>query len=371
MPKRVLIAPDSFKGSATARQVAEAIARGWARVRPTDEIVLRPMADGGEGTMDAVALAVPGSAARHLSVEGPDGRSVDTSWLLLPPRGDDVGPTGVVELAATSGLTLLDGPRPLDAHTVGFGQAIAAAIDDGVTRLLLALGGSASTDGGAGMLIALGARLLDAEGASIPRGNRGLERLMQVDLEGLRRLPLHGATVLGDVTNPLLGELGAAAVFGPQKGASQRQVRRMDDSLARYAALLPADPAAPGAGAAGGTGFGLLAWGASMASGADTVAMLLNIPRLMREADVLITGEGRFDAQTSAGKAPGYLLALAQQAGVQPLLVAGAIQSSPDGFAAAVALADLASGSRRAIATPLPYLEQAAVHLAARSTRGA
>ena len=268
---RVVIAPDSFKGTASAADAASALAAGWRSVRPADDLVLRPMADGGEGTLDAFESAVPGARRMPVTVRGPVSAAVETHWLLLPDG------TGVVELAATSGITLLDPLEPLDAHTAGFGEAIAAALDHGVERLLLGLGGSASSDGGMGALAVLGGRFLDAARRPVRLGNRGLGTLARVDLSGLRPLPHGGAIILGDVTNPLLGELGAAAVFGPQKGADAATVEVLESNLARLARLVPsggrvasearvsrsADLATtPGAGAAGGTGFGLLAWGA-------------------------------------------------------------------------------------------------------------
>ncbi len=181
----VVFAPDSFKGSATAAEVASALATGWSSVRPGDRVVLAPMADGGEGTLDAFEVAVPGSTRRPVRVTGPDGAPRDASWLLLPDG------TAVVELAETSGIGLMPSLAPFDAQTTGFGQAIAAALDAGATGLLLAIGGSASTDGGAGMLTALGARLLDAAGGAVVPGNRGLASLDRVEL-GLRALPREG-----------------------------------------------------------------------------------------------------------------------------------------------------------------------------------
>jgi glycerate kinase len=253
---RVVIAPDSFKGTLAAPAVAAALAAGWGSVRPADAVTAVPMADGGEGTLDALAAAVPGAERVPVVVPGPDDRPVDTAWLRLPDG------TGVVELAATSGLTLLDRLRPRTAHTRGFGEAVRAALVAGAPRLLLAIGGSASTDGGAGLLRALGARLLDADGAEVPDGGAGLLHLAAVDRAALLPPPPGGVRVLTDVVNPLLGPTGAAAVYGPQKGATPDDVAVLEAGLARLAALLPAEPASPGAGAAGGTGFGLLAWGA-------------------------------------------------------------------------------------------------------------
>ncbi|MFF2389649.1 glycerate kinase [Agromyces sp. NPDC058104] len=362
---RVVIAPDSFKGTATAADAAGAIARGWSSVRPGDELVLRPMADGGEGTMDAFEAALPGATRIPVTVSGPRGEPVAAHWLLLPGEPS----TGVVELAATSGITLLDPLAPLDAHTRGFGEAIAAALDHGVGRLLLALGGSASTDGGAGALAALGAELLDEAGRPVPAGGRGLARLAEARLEGLRRPPSAGARLLVDVTNPLLGPSGAASVFGPQKGASGAEVAELDAGLARLAALLPAiDPGVPGAGAAGGTGYGLLAWGATIAPGARTVAETIGLPAAVRGAALVITGEGRFDGQSAAGKVPSEVVRLATAADAAAALVAGAVVADPEraGFAASTSLTELAGSGAGAVAEPLRWLERAGAELAAR-----
>lgn len=362
---RVILAPDSFKGSATATEAASALAEGWASVRPDDTLRLMPMADGGEGTLDAFEAAVPGARRLPVTVTGPADRAVEASWLLLPATDAAPAGTGVVELACTSGLTLLDGLRPLDAHTVGFGQAIAAALDHGVSRLLLALGGSSSTDGGAGALAALGARFLDAHGDAIPLGGAGLGVLAVADLVGLRAVPVGGALVLSDVTNPLLGPLGAASVFGAQKGADAAQRSALEAGLARLAGLLPAEVSAPGAGAAGGTGFGLLAWGAEMAPGSAAVGEALGLPAAVVGADVVVTGEGRFDAQSAAGKVPAYVAALARAAGARAMLVAGGIEAPTDGFVAARSLIEVAGGLDAALNAPLRWLREAGALLAA------
>jgi glycerate kinase len=364
---RIVFAPDSFKGSATAHSVARALAGGWASVRPLDEQVLLPLADGGEGTIDAFADAVPGSRRMPVRVMGPDSAVVDAEWLLLP------GGTGLVELANTSGLTLLGRLRPVDAHTRGFGQAVRAALDHGVTRLVLAIGGSASTDGGAGALVELGARLLDAEGSPIADGNRGLHTLATLDLSELRPPPPGGVAVLCDVTNPLLGARGSARVFGPQKGAtSTGLVDELERGLAILAAALPAVNAeAPGAGAAGGAGFGLVAWGAELVSGSDEVARLSNLDAAVAAADVVITGEGGFDDQSAEGKVPARVLAAARAASALPMLVAGRIAVSHDDFAEAVSLTDLAGSPERALRAPLENAWRAGALLATRfSERG-
>ncbi len=360
MNLRVVLAPDSFKGTITAADASAALARGWSSVRPDDVVVQRPMADGGEGTLAAFERAVPGSRRMPVRVMGPDDRDVDASWLRLPDGG------GVIELASTSGIELLGDLRPLGAHTRGFGEAIGAAVDSGVDRLILGIGSSASTDGGTGMLAALGARFLDADGHPIALGAEGLDTLASVDLAGLRPPPPGGVDVLTDVTNPLLGNHGAAAVFGPQKGATREQVSRMAAGLARLASLMPSvDPDAAGAGAAGGTGFALLAWGARLRSGAATVAELIGLPDAVAEASVVVTGEGSFDGSSAAGKVPASVAGLASAAGVPAVLVAGRISGDTRAFAAALSLTDLAGSPAAAMAAPARWLEEAGRRLAA------
>ncbi|MFT4135376.1 glycerate kinase [Microbacterium sp.] len=359
--RTVVLAPDSFKGSASASAVAEALATGWRSQRPHDRVLARPMADGGEGTLAAFAAATPEIRYMPIEVCGPDGGAVDAAWLLLPDG------TGVVELASTSGIEVLSqGLRPWDAGTTGFGQAIAAALDHGVTRLVLGIGSSASTDGGAGMLTALGARFADARGRPIASGARGLQALAAVDLDGLRPPPEGGATVLTDVTNPLLGPHGAAAVFGPQKGLDGAGVVRADAALARLAALVPGDPAAPGAGAAGGTGFALGVWGAQLVPGASRVAELVGLAGAVAAASVVVTGEGAFDGQSAAGKVPGFVAALAAAERVPVALVAGRIDADADvsGFVASVSLTELAGSAEAALADPQRWLRRAGAELA-------
>lgn len=366
----VVLAPDSFKGSITAADAVAALRDGWASVDPDAELTLLPMADGGEGTLDAFAAAVPDAIRMPVSVDGPEGRAVAASWLLLSPTPDAPDGTAVVELAATSGIELLGSPprlRPLDADTFGFGEAIAAALARGVSRLVLGIGSSASTDGGVGLLTALGARFTDAAAAPIARGGRGLASLASADLSGLPPLPPGGVTVLTDVTNPLLGPLGAAAVFGPQKGAGPEEVAVLDAGLARLAGCVDVDPGTPGSGAAGGAGFGLLAWGAELVRGADAVAELIGLPGAVAEASVVVTGEGSFDRQSAAGKAPDLVRALARAAGVPAALVAGRIAPEADtsGFARAISLTALAGSGDAALAEPRRWLVAAGAELAA------
>lgn len=327
----IAIAPDSFKGSLGAAAAAAAIAAGWRSVRPGDELLVRPQADGGEGTLDALAGAIAG-AVRHPvpAVTGPDGRAVDAYWLQLPDG------TAAVELAVSSGLPLMRLPDALGATTRGLGEVIAAALDAGATRLIVALGGSASTDGGRGALEALGWP------------------------HSLRPAPPGGVVLLTDVTAPLLGPTGSAAVFAPQKGADADQVALLEARLAAFAALLGGEPAAPGAGAAGGTAYGLsAAWGATITGGADYIAALTGVHD--RPADVLITGEGRFDAQSLGGKVVGQLLAGASG---RTVVIAGELAATPPdlGFS----LTQLAGSTEAALADPEHWLFAASAQAAQR-----
>ncbi|MFK4482137.1 glycerate kinase [Curtobacterium sp. AB7] len=339
---RIVVAPDSFKGTATAASVAQAIADGWLTERPDDDVVLAPMADGGEGTLEAFATAVPGAVRVPVTVTGPAGTPVDAHWLRLPDG------RAVVELAATSGLPLLDELLPDTATSRGFGEAIAATLDAGATGLVLGIGGSASTDGGRPVLEALG-----------------------LDGAGLPALPPLGVTVLTDVTAPLLGPTGAAAVFGPQKGIEPARVVSFDEQLASWAARFPSvDPTTPGAGAAGGVGFGLLVWGATLARGADGVAEVLGLADRLTGADVVISGEGRYDGQSAAGKVPSVVWSLTatHAPGARSMLVAGAIEASLDDYAAAASLTVLATQTTGepddALADPLRFATIAGQRLA-------
>ncbi len=355
---RIIVAPDSFKGSISAHEAAAALAEGWLAVRPGDEIVLRPQADGGEGTLDAVAASVPGALRRDAgTVTGPDGRPTRGEWLQLPDG------TAVVELAQVSGLPLMSALDPRRATTRGLGDVIASALDAGATRLIVGLGGSASTDGGAGALAALGLRLLDDTGRDLPDGGAALARLAHVDASRLRPRPAGGVRVLTDVTAPLLGPRGAAAVFGPQKGATPDDVADLDAALARFAAQLTADPTLslrPGSGAAGGAGFGFLAaWGATVEAGSGAIGAMTGLDAAIASADLVITGEGRFDATSTTGKVVGHVLELA---GALAVVVAGVISLDPG--VRSVALADLAGSVGAAHAAPEHWLRVAGAELA-------
>jgi glycerate 2-kinase len=359
---RVVIAPDSFKGTATARDAAEAIARGWASVRPDDELTLAPQADGGEGTIDAVATADPAARVHTATVTGPDGRPVTARWLLR-----DTG-EAVLELAESAGLPLMDPLDPLGATTRGLGELIGRALDAGATAITIGLGGSASTDGGAGALAALGMTLADAAGGALPDGGGALSHLERLDRSTLRNPPTGGVRLLTDVTAPLLGPTGAAAVFGPQKGAGPAEVAALEAALARFAELLGGDPKQPGTGAAGGTGYGFsAAWGATLVPGAPAIAALSGLPALAAGADVVLSGEGRFDATSSGGKVVGHVLSLVPPT-AQAIVVAGTFAADPvlpDGRpAGAVALDRLAPSADDAQRHPLQWLHAAGAHAA-------
>jgi glycerate kinase len=358
---RVVIAPDSFKGSIGATAAAAALAEGWLAGRGGDEVVALPLADGGEGTLDVLAAAVPDARWHQARVTGPGDDPVDCAWLELP------GGAAVVELARASGLPLLHRPDPLGAHTAGLGEAIGHALDGGARSVTITLGGSASTDGGAGALTALGARFTGPGGEPLASGGGPLRFLVTCDLSGLRAAPAGGVTCLADVTAPLLGPSGAAAVFGPQKGASPEQVALLEAGLDRFAAVLGGDPAAPGTGAAGGTGYGLAAaWGAVITPGAPELCRLAGLDRALAGAGLVITGEGCYDRTSATGKVPGTVLAAADGRGVPAAVVAGQVAAgaATAGLAAAVALSDLAGSAEAAMARPADWLRAAARGLA-------
>lgn len=365
---RVIIAVDSFKGTITAADAAAALASGWRSIDPSAEIILRPMADGGEGTVAAFAAAVPGAERMPVTVDGPAGHPVQTHWILLPASDDAPDGTAVIDIASTSGIELLDELRPWDADSAGFGHAIAAALDHGVSRLVLGIGSSASTDGGTGMLRALGARFLDVAGSEVAPGARGLVEITRVDLSGLRAAS--DVRVLTDVTNPLTGPRGAAAVFGPQKGlADPENQQQTDAALAHLAELLDFDPTTPGAGAAGGVGGALVAWGATLVPGAGEVAHLIDLVEAIAGADAVITGEGAYDGQSGDGKVPSFVVGLAGDAGVSAMLIAGRIDEDADIgiFTRVASLTELAGSPASALADPAHWLAVAGAALATAS----
>ncbi|SDV00608.1 glycerate kinase [Microlunatus sagamiharensis] len=359
----VLIAPDKFKGSLAAADVARALARGIEQVRPDLPLVQMPVADGGEGTVEAALAA--GFSRVEVEVEGP------TGGPLLAPyarRGRDA----VVELAKAGGLDRLpDGLRaPTRASTFGVGQLLRHALEAGVERVVLGLGGSASTDGGAGMVQALGARLLDEHGCELGRGGGELARLAELDLREFVRTDHVEVVVASDVDHPLLGERGAAAVFGPQKGADAAQVRALDRALGVWATHVTRSTGVPwadepGAGAAGGTGFAALALlGAEVRPGIDLVLDLVGFHEALLDAQLVITGEGSLDGQSLSGKAPVGVARAAGRHGAPVVVVAGRSHLTPaqagdTGFAEVYALSEVEPDPARSMAMAASLLEQA------------
>ena len=368
---RVLVAPDKFKGSLTATEVAGAVARGLTAGRPDVEVDRLPVADGGDGTL-AAALAA-GYEAVPVTATGPTGEPVETAYARL-------GDVAVVEMADVSGLARLPGGRrqPLTATSRGTGELVAAALAAGARRVVLGIGGSATTDGGAGLLQALGADLLDADGAPVGPGGAALERLARVDVGGVAAA-LGGAEVVVacDVDNPLTGPTGAAAVYGPQKGAGPDDVVLLDRCLARLADAV-ADATGrdlrdePGAGAAGGVGFAALAvLGAQLRPGIDLLLDLLGFDRLVAGADLVVVGEGSLDGQSLRGKAPVGVARRARAAGVGSVVAVCGRRDLDDaalqqaGIDAAHALTDLEPDPDRCMNEASPLLERLAQRIAA------
>ena len=351
---RILIAPDSFKGSATSIDVARAIAQGWKSRRPDDEVIQIPFADGGEGTLLAVEYARPLSQRIYCPSVSPD-----AYWLLLD------GSTALVELAQTSGLTLLPTLDPMGAHTFAFGQVLAmAAQDPRVERIYCALGGSGSTDAGVGALMALGIRFLNAQGVSIGFGGENLLAIESISTTGAIPPPKDGVVLLVDVNSPLLGFNGAAAIYSPQKGATKDQVLRLENALQHFAHLTGTLDT-PGSGAAGGSAFGLCAlWGARIEKGAPKIAELCGLDSAMADADLVITGEGRLDFQSFQGKVVGHISQLAASAGVPIAYCVGSLEGDfPSQSVGGVSLSTLAANSALAMSNPEKYLFEAGVEL--------
>ncbi len=304
---RLVIAPDSFKGSASAKEVAQAIADGLKTALPEAEFDLVPMADGGEGTVEALVAATNGKIITK-RVTGPLGEPVDAFFGIL---GD--GETAVIEMAAAAGLHLVPPEKrnPLITTTYGVGELIKAALDAGCKRIIVGIGGSATNDGGAGMAQALGAKLLDRKGNEIGFGGGELGKLTRIDISELdSRLKETEILVACDVTNPLTGPNGASAVYGPQKGATPEMVKLLDENLSHYADIIRRDLSVdvenvPGAGAAGGLGAGLMAFcQAKLKRGVELVIQAVGLDERVRSSDLVITGEGKLDFQTGFGKVP-------------------------------------------------------------------
>jgi glycerate kinase len=367
----VLIAADKFKGSLTAVQVAERVTAGLRRVVPDLDVTAMPVADGGDGTVDAAVAA--GFERREIRVAGPLGDEVTAAFAV---RGD----TAVVEMAEASGLQRL--PKgvfaPLTSSTYGSGELLRAALDAGARTIVFGVGGSATTDGGAGMLSALGARFLDAEGEPVPPGGGALTDLASADLTGLDpRLTTVDLILASDVDNPLTGPKGAPAVYGPQKGATPDDVDALDAALGHYAKVLEEATgakaaeyaAAPGAGAAGGIGFGALLLGARFRPGIEVMLDVLGFASALEGATLVITGEGSLDEQTLHGKAPAGVAAAARAEGKEVVAVCGRLALPPQslghaGIRRAYPLTSIEPDVVKCIAEAGPILERVAENIA-------
>ncbi len=329
---RILVCPQEFKESLTARQAADAIARGARRADPTAEVDLAPMADGGPGTIDAVLSSITGERMKA-AVSDPLGRPREAVWALL---GDS---TALIEAAEANGLALLR-PEERDPRlttTRGVGELVRAALDRDSRRLVLAIGGSATNDGGAGIAQALGARLLDADGRDLEPGGAALAVLRRIDVSGLDpRLRSCQVTVAADAINPLLGPAGASLVYGPQKGGTPEAVAGLEAALENYAAVIRRDlgidvAQVDGAGAAGGLGAGLVAFlGARIISGGEYVGEAISLANRIERADVVFTGEGRLDSQTAYGKAVAVVARMARERKRPVIAFAGSVADDAD-----------------------------------------
>lgn len=355
---RILVAPQELKGTLTSEAAAAALVRGISRGWPAAECDVLPLSDGGPGFVSAALSAVPNAQRRTTRVQDALGGAVDAAWAFVPST-PDAPATALLEMAAASGLSLLPESRrrPMDASTFGTGELLLAAIDAGARRVVLGLGGSATTDGGAGALQALGCRLLDAEGAPLARGGGALGRAASLDVSGVDARVRDVAWELAtDVDSPLLGPIGSARRFAPQKGATQEQVEVLENGLSHFAALLESAVGAQVSrvharrlGAAGGLAFGLsLVLDARVSSGFERVRALSGLDARLQHADVVVTAEGRLDAQTLAGKGPGALCALAKSVGKSTVFFAGQLGAGVvDGADANAAAAEDSAGTIR------------------------
>ena len=338
---RILVAPQEFKGSLSAREAAEAIARGLRRGLAGAEIELLPLADGGPGPVETLVAATDGrffETAAHDAL----GRPVRARWGALGEESH-ASPTALIESAAAAGLALLrpDERDPRRATTLGVGELLLVALDAGYRRVIVGVGGSATNDGGAGLAQALGARLLDAQGEELPPGGAALARLARIDIEALdQRLRETDVIVAADVSNPLCGAQGASLLYGPQKGASEPVAQELDAALAQDAEIVRRDLGVavadmPGAGAAGGLGAGLIAFcNAHIKPGFDVVAEVVGLAERVRRADAVITGEGRLDRQSAFGKTTVGVAHAAREAGRPVVALVGSIEGGTDGEAA-------------------------------------
>ena len=331
MSLKVVAAIDSFKGSMSSLEAGQAAREGILRAVPDACVQVCPLADGGEGTMEALVEAL-GGERRQVEVTGPLGTPVTCTYGIIP-----AAKTAVMEMSQAAGITLVPEEKrnPMDTTTFGVGEMIRDAIEKGCRKFIMGIGGSATNDGGAGMLMALGYDLLDQEGRPIPYGAAGLEKLVKIGTDHvLPQLSQCTFTIACDVDNPLCGSRGCSAVFGPQKGADEVMIRQMDQWLERFAHLAKtvfpdADSTLPGSGAAGGLGFALRTFlNGNLESGIQIVIRETGLEAYIRDADVVITGEGRLDEQTAMGKAPAGVASLGKKYKKAVIAVAGSVASS-------------------------------------------
>ncbi|WP_068672229.1 glycerate kinase [Oceanobacillus sp. Castelsardo] len=323
---KIILAPDSFKGSLTALEVAKTMEKAILEINNNHKVVMKPMADGGEGTMEAMLVSGKGRKV-PVRCTGPLGEKIETSYAILDSS------KAVIEMAMTSGLVQVpeNMRNPDFTTTYGLGEVIRDALDKGCTSILIGIGGSATNDGGLGMLLALGMKAWNEKGVLVEGFGKDLREVSKVTFKDLDpRLQKVELKVACDVDNPLCGSTGASKVFGPQKGATEEQIQQFDKSLENYGSLIEKEinrplKDVPGSGAAGGVGFALLAIGADILSGAELLAKVIGLEEVMEGADLVITGEGQSDVQTLYGKAPGYVASLANKYGVPTVLLSGAL----------------------------------------------
>lgn len=351
---KLLLASDSYKGSLTTLQVAEQIKKGVKKVFPDAEFMCVPAADGGEGTVEAMVSSM-GGEYRSVEVTAPNGNRVRAKYGLLP------GKNVVLEMAAASGLPLV--PRAerdvMHATTYGTGELIRAALGEDCKRIYIGIGGSATNDGGLGMAQALGFSFLDAEGKEVGFGGRELKRVVKIDISNVdARLKEKEIIVMSDVSNPLCGELGASAIYGPQKGATPEQVKELDDGLRHFAGVIKEQLNMdlidmPGAGAAGGLGAGLVAFtGAKVKSGIEAILEASNFKEKLKWADLVISGEGKIDRQSAFGKVISGISKAAKENGVPVITVSGSIE-----YGAEIIYEEGVTSMEAAVCKPMPLEE--------------
>jgi glycerate kinase len=368
---KIVIAPNALKGSLSAREAAKALAAGSLRAQPNAELVLLPVADGGDGLTRVLGDALQ-ATPQSLPVTGPVGQPVEATWLYSRNNR-----TAVIEMAAAAGLALLDPAKlaPMTASTCGVGELILAALDKGAQRILLGIGGSATTDGGMGMAKALGVVFRDTQGNILEANGDHLIEIAEIDMTGVdTRLEAVQIQVICDVDNPLLGARGAATVFAPQKGADATQVEQLEAGLTHFADMLGSSLGkdvrdTPGAGAAGGLGAGAMAFlDAVLQPGAELVLDLLNFDDALKGADLVITAEGRLDGQTAFGKAPAAVARHARAAGIPCIVIAGSLGDGTDtlddiGITAAYSLCRGPVSLEDAMLNAVSYLQETATEV--------